>query len=63
MFRPGKGRGKGGKPATPEALGGPASTGGAEGADKGCGPFAGRCRKCNEVGRRAADSPSKPENS
>eukprot|EP00969_Alexandrium_andersonii_P113177 5002070-Alexandrium_andersonii.AAC.1 len=39
MFRPGEGRGKGGKPATHEAPGGPVSTGGAKGAGKGGGPF------------------------
>eukprot|EP00969_Alexandrium_andersonii_P329675 14568279-Alexandrium_andersonii.AAC.1 len=34
-FRPGKGRGKGGEPSSPETPGGPVSTGGAEGPGKG----------------------------
>eukprot|EP00969_Alexandrium_andersonii_P290808 12853868-Alexandrium_andersonii.AAC.1 len=42
----GKGKGKGGKPGSPAALGGPASAGGAKGAGKGA--FQGRCWKCNE---------------
>eukprot|EP00969_Alexandrium_andersonii_P237222 10471364-Alexandrium_andersonii.AAC.1 len=57
-FRPGKGRGKGGKPSAPDAPGGLASMGGAKGAGKG-GAFAGRGWKCNEVGHRSADRPLK----
>eukprot|EP00969_Alexandrium_andersonii_P126397 5587260-Alexandrium_andersonii.AAC.1 len=33
-FRPGKGRGKGGKPSAPDAPGGPVSTGGSQGTGK-----------------------------
>eukprot|EP00969_Alexandrium_andersonii_P247836 10951435-Alexandrium_andersonii.AAC.1 len=40
VFRPGKGRGKGGKPVALDAPGGPVGTGGAEGEGKG-GAFAG----------------------
>eukprot|EP00969_Alexandrium_andersonii_P031087 1356982-Alexandrium_andersonii.AAC.1 len=40
VLRPGKGRGKGGKPVTHGALGGPVGTGGAKGARKRGGPFA-----------------------
>eukprot|EP00969_Alexandrium_andersonii_P358215 15450526-Alexandrium_andersonii.AAC.1 len=47
-FRPGKGRGKGGEPGSPETPGGPVSTGGAKGSGKG--GFQGRCWKCDEVG-------------
>eukprot|EP00969_Alexandrium_andersonii_P260309 11508956-Alexandrium_andersonii.AAC.1 len=58
-MRPGKGKGRGGKPSgTP---GGPGSPGGAKGAGKG-GAFAGRCWKCNEVGHRSADCPQKAKN-
>eukprot|EP00969_Alexandrium_andersonii_P205206 9067476-Alexandrium_andersonii.AAC.1 len=39
-FRPGKGRGKGGRPGSPGAPGGPVSTGGAKGSGKGA--FQGR---------------------
>eukprot|EP00969_Alexandrium_andersonii_P347712 15374048-Alexandrium_andersonii.AAC.1 len=41
VFRPVKGRGKGCKPATHEALGGPLCTGAAKGTGKGGGPFTG----------------------
>eukprot|EP00969_Alexandrium_andersonii_P210942 9316131-Alexandrium_andersonii.AAC.1 len=56
-FGPGKGHGKGGEPGSPDALGGPASAGGAKGAGKG--NFQGGCWKCNEVGHRASDCPLK----
>eukprot|EP00969_Alexandrium_andersonii_P262250 11593057-Alexandrium_andersonii.AAC.1 len=58
MFRPGKGRGKGGKPAAPDAPGGPVIMGGAQGAGEG-GALAGRCWKWNEVGHRSAGCPVK----
>eukprot|EP00969_Alexandrium_andersonii_P352347 15437477-Alexandrium_andersonii.AAC.1 len=49
-FRPGKGRGEGGKPSSLGAPVGPASAGGAKGAGEG--RFQGRRWKCNEVGHR-----------
>eukprot|EP00969_Alexandrium_andersonii_P006256 271801-Alexandrium_andersonii.AAC.1 len=47
-FRPGKGRGEGGKPGSSETPGRPVHTGGAKGLGKG--GFQGRCWECNELG-------------
>eukprot|EP00969_Alexandrium_andersonii_P252432 11155826-Alexandrium_andersonii.AAC.1 len=58
-FRPGKGRGNGGKPS--DATGRPGSLGGAKGIGKG-GAFAGRYWKCNEIGHRTAACPRKAKN-
>ena len=54
-FRPGKGRGKGGKPSVSDL---PASAGDPKGKGKGKGPFTGRCWKCDQPGHRAADCPT-----
>eukprot|EP00969_Alexandrium_andersonii_P119432 5280468-Alexandrium_andersonii.AAC.1 len=56
--RVGKGKGKGGKPASPAT---PPNGGGGVGKGKGGKGFQGECWRCHEVGHRAAECPNKPK--